>query len=192
MHCQKSVLFKKCYSRILCRQICLYQCSLDLLSLLTKWPVFLQNVSGKLAILNTNVTAILCMVWLEHSKLKIYGHYNQICQCVAIKTEDHIFLECPSIYTSRQMLIPNVSKIFVEENIFSHSESATLNRTELMKILLFGYFCQSTKPFNITSPSAMFSVRIVFHVYVCASLFMLTFALPMTSSALGLPSLAVY
>ena len=142
MHCQKSVLFKKCYSRILCHQICPYQCSLDLLSLLTKWPVFLQNVSGKLAILNTNVTAILCilcMVWLEHSKLKIYGHYNQICQCVAIKTEVHIFLECPSIYTSRQMLIPNVSKILVEENIFSHSKSATLNRTELIKILLFGH-----------------------------------------------------
>jgi len=37
----------------------------------------------------------------------------------------------------------------------------------------------------------MFSVFIVLYVCVRASLFMLTFVLPMTSSGLGLPSLAV-
>jgi len=77
------------------------------------------------------------MLRLGHSKLKIDGHYNQICQCGAIKTEVHIFLECPSIYTSRQMLITNVCKILVEQNIFPHTEFSTLNRTELIKILLF-------------------------------------------------------
>jgi len=79
------------------------------------------------------------MLRLGHSKLNIDGHYNQICQCGAIKTEVHKFLECPSTYTSRQMLITNVSKILVERNIFSHTEFAILNRTELIKILLFGH-----------------------------------------------------
>jgi len=71
-----------------------------------------------------------------HGKL---NHCNQICQCGAIKTEAHIFRECPSTYISRQMLITNVSKILGEKNIFSHSEFATLDRTELIKILLFGH-----------------------------------------------------
>jgi len=37
------------------------------------------------------------------------------------------------------MLITNVSKILVGQKIFSHAELATLNRTELIKILLFGH-----------------------------------------------------
>jgi len=61
-----------------------------------------------------------------YRKLNIDGYYNQICQCGSIKTEV-------------QMLITYVSKILVEENIFSHSEFTTLNRTELIKILLFGH-----------------------------------------------------
>jgi len=40
------------------------------------------------------------------------------------------FFECPSTYTSRQMLISNVPKILVDENIFSHSEVSTLNSTD--------------------------------------------------------------
>jgi len=88
---------------------------------------------------NTNVTAILCMLRLGHGKLNVDGHYNQICECGAIKTEVYIFLECPSTNTSRQMLITNVSEILGEENIFSHSEFAALNRTELIKILPFGH-----------------------------------------------------
>jgi len=35
------------------------------------------------------------------------------------------------------MLITNVSKILDEENIFSHSEFTTLNRIDLIKIVLF-------------------------------------------------------
>jgi len=54
---------------------------------------------------NTNVTAILSMLRLGHGKLNIDGHYNQICECGAIKTEVHIFLECPSTYTSRQPIL---------------------------------------------------------------------------------------
>jgi len=70
------------------------------------------------------------MLRTEHSTLNIDGHYNHVCQCGAIKTEVHIFLECSSTYSSRQMLITNVSKILVEENIFSHSEFTTLNHPE--------------------------------------------------------------
>jgi len=44
------------------------------------------------------------------------------------------------------MLITNVFKILVEENIFSHSEFTTLNRTELIKILLFGHLELSKNP----------------------------------------------
>jgi len=44
------------------------------------------------------------------------------------------------------MLITTVSKILVEENIFSVSEFITLNRTELIKILLFGHPERSEKP----------------------------------------------
>jgi len=44
-----------------------------------------------------------------------------------------------SFHTSRQMLISNISKILVDGNIFFHSEFTPLNRTELSKILLFGY-----------------------------------------------------
>jgi len=44
------------------------------------------------------------MLQLGHRKLNIDGHYNQICQCGAVKIEVHIFLEFPSTYT----------KIFVE------------------------------------------------------------------------------
>jgi len=77
------------------------------------------------------------MLRLGHSKLNVDGHYNQICQCGAIKAEIHMFLECPSTCASRQMLITNVSKILVEENVFSHSEFAALNRAELVEVLLF-------------------------------------------------------
>jgi len=69
------------------------------------------------------------MLRLGHSKLSIDGHYNQICQCGAVKTEIDIFFEFPSTYTSLQMLISHVSKILVGQNIFSHTEFATLNRT---------------------------------------------------------------
>ena len=78
------------------------------------------------------------MLRLVHSKLNIDGHYNQICQCGAIKTELHVFFECRSTDTSRQMLISNVSKILVDEMCFP-TEFTTLNRTELIKILLFGH-----------------------------------------------------
>ena len=43
------------------------------------------------------------------------------------------------VLMSRQMLTTNVSKILVEENVFSRSEFAALNRAELVKILLFGH-----------------------------------------------------
>jgi len=87
------------------------------------------------------------MLRSEHSKkLIIDGHYYEICQCGAIKTEVHMFLECPSTYTSRQTLITNVFKVLVEENIFSHSEFTTLNHTELIKMLLFGHPKLSTNP----------------------------------------------
>jgi len=33
-----------------------------------------------------------CVIQTQHGKLNIDGHYNQICQCGAIKTV-HIFLE---------------------------------------------------------------------------------------------------
>jgi len=84
---------------------------------------------------------------LGHSKLNIDGHCNQICQCGSIKPELHICFECPSTYTSpRQLLISNVSKILVDENIFSHFEFTSLNRIELIKILLFGHPDLSTNP----------------------------------------------
>jgi len=95
---------------------------------------------------NTNATATLCMLRLGHSKLNIDGHYNQICQCGAIKTEIHMFLECPSTCASRRMLTRNVSKIQVEENVFSHSEFSALNRAELVEILLFGHPKLSKNP----------------------------------------------
>jgi len=41
---------------------------------------------------------------------------------------------CPKLVTG---LIKNVSKILVEEIIFSHFGVTTLNRTELIKMLLF-------------------------------------------------------
>ena len=156
---------------------------------------------------NTVATAILCMLRFGHSRFNIDGHCNQICQCGAIKTEVPIFHECLSTYTSCQTLITNVSKILGEENISSHSEFTTLNHWTNQNIF-FGnpepsknpslclfkqtcFFCQSTHPFNITSPSTVFSVCNVLYVCLCTSLFLLTFALPMTSSGLGLPSLAV-
>jgi len=37
------------------------------------------------------------------------------------------------------MLITDVSKILVDENIFSNFEFTTLNRTELIEILHFGH-----------------------------------------------------
>ena len=86
------------------------------------------------------------MLRLGHSKLNVDGRYNQICQCGAIKTEGHMFLECPSTCTSRQMLTTSVSKNLVEENVSSRSEFAALNRAELVKILLFGHPKLSKKP----------------------------------------------
>ena len=86
------------------------------------------------------------MLRLGHSKLNVDGHYNQICQCGAIKTEIHMFLECPSTCASRRMLTRNVSKIQVEENVFSHSEFSALNRAELVEILLFGHPKLSKNP----------------------------------------------
>jgi len=79
---------------------------------------------------NTNATAILCMLRLGHSKLNIDGHYNQICQCGSIKTKLHIFFECLSTYTSRQMLISTFCKILVDENIISRSEFTKLHRID--------------------------------------------------------------
>ena len=87
---------------------------------------------------NTKATAILCMLRLGHSKLNIDGRYNQICQCGAIKTKVHMFLECPSTCASCRMLFTNVSKILAQENVFS-SEFAALNPAELVKIVLFGH-----------------------------------------------------
>jgi len=95
---------------------------------------------------NTNATAILCMLRLGHSKLNIDGRYNRIYQCGAIKTEIHMFLECPSTCASRQMLTTNVFKILVEENVFSHSEFAALNGAELVEILLFEHPKLSKNP----------------------------------------------
>jgi len=137
------------------------------------------------------------MLRLGHSKLSIDGHYNQICQCGSIKTELHIFLECPSTYTSRQMLISSVSKILVDENTFSHYEFTSLNRIESTKILLFGHpdlpknpsLCLFKQMCLILS--AVFSLCNVSSVRLCASLFCLAFALPMIISGLGLPTLAV-
>jgi len=79
------------------------------------------------------------MLRLEHGKLNIDGRYNQIWQCGAIKTEVHMFLECPSTCASRRMLFTNVSKILAKENVFSYSEFAALNLAELVKIVLFGH-----------------------------------------------------
>ena len=79
------------------------------------------------------------MLRLGHSKLNINGCYNQICQCGAIKTEVHMFLECPSTCVLCQMLFTNVSKILAEENVFSYPEFAALNRAELVEIVLFGH-----------------------------------------------------
>jgi len=76
---------------------------------------------------------------LPSCKHTVDGHYNQICQCGSIKTELHTFFEYPFPYTSRQMLISNVCKILVNENMFSHSEFTSLNHIELTKILLFGH-----------------------------------------------------
>ena len=71
--------------------------------------------------------------------VNIDNQYNQICQYGAIETEVHVVLKCSSTYTSRQILITNVSEILVQENILSDSEFITLNRTELIKKLLFGH-----------------------------------------------------
>ena len=123
------------------------------------------------------------MFRLGHSKLNIEGHYNQICQYGAIKTEIHMFLECPSTCPSRQMLTTNVSKIF-EENVFTHSEFAVLNRAELVEIVLFGHpklskspslrlfkqtclFLSKIHSFDITSPFNTFSVCAVLFVCMC-------------------------
>ena len=95
---------------------------------------------------NTNATAILCMLRLGHSKLNIDGRYNQICQGGAIKTEVHMFLECPFTCASRPMLLTNVSKILAEENVFSYSEFAALNPAELVEIILFGHLKLSKIP----------------------------------------------
>jgi len=47
MHLTKKPSFTKCYSRISCHEICTYELRHSLhLSLLKKWPVFLQNTSG--------------------------------------------------------------------------------------------------------------------------------------------------
>jgi len=94
------------------------------------------------------------------------------------------FLECPSTCAARQMLTTNVSKIQVEENAFSHSGSAALNRAELVEILLFGHpklsknpslrlfkqtclFLSEIHPFNITSPFNTLSVCAVLFVCMC-------------------------
>jgi len=63
-----------------------------------------------------------------------------------MKKEVHMFLECPSTCGSRQMLFTNVSKILAEENAFSHSEFAALNRAELVEILVFGHPKLSKSP----------------------------------------------
>ena len=121
------------------------------------------------------------MLCLGHSKLNIDGRYNQICQCGAIKTEVHMFLECPFTCASCQMLFANVSKILAEENVFSYSEFAALNPAELVDIVLFGHlklskspcafldrhvcFCPEIHPFNMTSPFDTFSVCTV--LFVC-------------------------
>jgi len=132
---------------------------------------------------NTNATAILRMLRLGHGKLNINGHYSQICQC-AIKTEIHMFLECPSICASRQMLTTNVSKILVEENVFSRYEFAALNRAELVEIFFFDILsclkirpyaclnkrvcsCPKIHPFNITSLFETLSVCAVLFVCLC-------------------------
>jgi len=145
---------------------------------------------------------------LGHSKLNIDGHYNQICQCGAIKTEIHMFLECPSICASRQMLTTNVSKILVEKNVLSHSDFAALNRAELVEILLFGHpklsknpssrlkkrvcSCSKIHSFNITSPFNTFYVCGVLFVWMCV-IFLLWKSLgcQTISSGFGLSSLAV-
>jgi len=83
---------------------------------------------------------------LGHSKLNIDGHYNQICQCGAIKTEVHMFLECLSTCASRRMLFTNISKILAEENVFSYSEFAASNSAEMVEIVLFGHPKLSKSP----------------------------------------------
>jgi len=86
------------------------------------------------------------MLRLGHSKFNIDGRYNLICQCGAIKTEVHIFLECPSTCASRRMLFTNVSKILAEENVFSYCEFAALDPAELVEIVLFGHPTLSKGP----------------------------------------------
>jgi len=86
------------------------------------------------------------MLRLGHSKLNIDGRYNKICQCGAIKTDVHMFLECPSTCESRRMLFTNVSKILAEENVFSYTEFAALNPPELVEIVLFGHPKLSKNP----------------------------------------------
>jgi len=95
---------------------------------------------------NSNATAILSMLRLAHIKLNIDGGHNQICQCGAIKTEVHMFLECPFTCASRRMLFTNVSKILAEENVFSYSEFAALNPAELVEIIIFGHLKPSKIP----------------------------------------------
>jgi len=122
--------------------------------------------------------------------LNIDGRNNQICQRGAIKTEVHMFLECPSTCASRRMLFTNVSKILAEENVFSYSEFAALNPAELVEIVLFGHpklsikvrhcacldrrvcFCPEMHPFNMTSPFDTFCV-VLFCLCVCVSFFLL-------------------
>ena len=152
---------------------------------------------------------ILCMLRLGHGKLNIDGRYNQICQCGAIKTEVHMFLEYPSTCASRRMLFTNVSRILAEENVFSYSEFAALNPAELVEIGLFGHpklskspplrlfgqtclFLSEIHPFNMTSPFDTFSVSTVLFVCMCVIFFFcVSLCVPMSSSGLGLPSLAV-
>ena len=86
------------------------------------------------------------MLRLRHSKLNIDGRYNQISQCGAIKSEVHMFFECPSTCASRRMLFTNVSKILAEENVISYSEFAALNPAELVEIVLFGHLKLSKSP----------------------------------------------
>ena len=127
------------------------------------------------------------MLRLGHNKLNIDGHYNQICQCGAIKTEIHMFLECPSTCASRRMLFTNVSKILAEENVFSHSEllhrielnwstyfsSDTLNCLKVRHCACLGRrvcFCPDIRPFNMTSPFDTF-LFVLFYLCVCVSFF---------------------
>jgi len=55
-----------------------------------------------------------------------------------------VFVVSPCV--SRQMLISNVCKMVVDENVFSRSEFTSLNCSEVTKILLFGYPDLSKNP----------------------------------------------